>query len=70
MRTLRWICILLFTAIAVACSDKKAETESAARPSGVIPQAQLDALNKAKNVESQIMEDAARQREQADQQGQ
>lgn len=64
----------LFAATAIvalaSCSGKKTPEPVAPQTGGVIPQAQLDALNKAKNVENVLKEDAQRQREQADQQGQ
>lgn len=60
----------IIAALASGCSDKKSPEPAAPQNGGVIPQAQLDALNKAKNVENVIMQDAQRQREQADQQSQ
>jgi hypothetical protein len=66
--------LLLITTVMLgvtAChKDKTLPEPKAEEPAGVIPQAQLDALNKAKNVENVMMQDAQRQREQADQQGQ
>lgn len=69
MKSLLFATIIVAT-LASGCSEKKAPEPAAQQPTGVIPQAQVDALNKAKNVENVIMKDADRQREQADQQSQ
>lgn len=60
----------VFLFVAACHKDKTLPEPKAEEPAGVIPQAQLDALNKAKNVENVIMQDAQRQREQAEQQSQ
>lgn len=49
-----------------ACSPKNPELPKP-QAEGVIPQAQLDALNKAKNVDNVIMEGEQKRREAADQ---
>lgn len=60
--------ILLFVTLAfVTACNKKAPEPPAPQTSGVIPQAQLDALNKAKAVEGVIEQGAQREREQTDQ---
>lgn len=59
------------TAIVVAVTachkDKTLPEPKANEPAGVIPQAQLDALNKAKSVEGTIMQVDRQRQEQADQ---
>ncbi len=70
MTTLRIALTATLLLVTVACSDKKANDSAEKKPEGVIPQAQLDALNKAKNVENVIMQDAERQREQAEKESQ
>lgn len=61
----------LMTAIVVAVTachkDKTLPEPKANEPAGVIPQAQLDALNKAKSVEGTIMQVDRQRQEQADQ---
>lgn len=67
---MRVICIaVIVTALvsAIGCSPKKAPEPPAPQAGGVIPQAQLDALNKAKAVEGVVEQGAQREREQADQ---
>lgn len=59
---------IFFGVIAIAfcaCSDKNVE-QPKQPASGVIPQAQLDALNKAKNVENVIMQGEQQRREQGE----
>lgn len=70
MNTFRLACAVTTLVLFAACSDKKSVESAEQKPAGVIPQAQLDALNKAKNVEGTLMQADQRQREQADQQGQ
>ena len=62
------LCLLIVTLAFIAACDKKAPEPPAPQAGGVIPQAQLDALNKAKAVEGVIEQNAQRTREQADQQ--
>lgn len=62
---------LAFTfALAVACGDKAAtpaQTETRTeQPAGVIPQAQIDALNKAKSVQDTVMDQAQKTRDAID----
>lgn len=52
------------------CHDKNTPAPIAPQNDGVIPQAQLDALKKAKGVEDTLMQADQRQREQTDQQSQ
>ena len=70
MPTPRTVFAVIAIIMLAGCSDKKSPEPAASQNEGVIPQAQLDALNKAKNVENVIMQDAQRQREQADHQSQ
>lgn len=70
MSTLRIVFVATALIAIAGCHDKNTPAPIAPQSEGVIPQAQLDALNKAKNVENVIMKDADRQREQADQQSQ
>ncbi len=66
MRKAPRLLFALMTLWLCACSEKNAQpTETP--PSGVIPQAQLDAMNKAKEVENTIMEGEQKRRAQADQ---
>jgi len=60
---IRLITIMLAAAIGTACSEKTNTPPPTPQPQGVIPQAQLDALNKAKNVENVMMEQADKTRE-------
>lgn len=64
--------LVIGTLLAVTACHKNNTPEPIApqKNEGVIPQAQLDALNKAKNVENVIMQDANRQREQAEKESQ
>lgn len=52
----------------LACSPKSTQAPATDQPTGVIPQAQLDALNKAKNVQNVMNEQADKTREAADDQ--
>jgi hypothetical protein len=49
-----------------ACSDHKEPAKDTPQVEGVIPQAQLDALNKAKGVEGTVMQQAEQQRKEID----
>ena len=66
MKKFRLACTVATALFLTACSDKK-PPEPAEKPSGVIPQAQLDTLNKAKAIEDTLMQTDAQRREQADQ---
>ena len=58
------VMVILCVWLLVACSsDKQAEAES---PEGVIPQAQLQALEKAKAVEQTLLDADAMRRAKAD----
>jgi hypothetical protein len=65
MKTLVSIAAITVT-ILTGCSDKKLPEPVAPQTSGVIPQAQLDALNKAKNVEAVLKQDEQKLREQSE----
>lgn len=56
---------VMFALALSACSQKNTEQPSE-KPTGVIPQAQLDALNKAKNVENVLKQDEQKLREQSE----
>lgn len=56
---------VLFSMALTSCSQKNAE-QSSEKPEGVIPQAQLDALNKAKNVENVLKQSDQQRREQSE----
>lgn len=62
--------VALIAAIVVAVpachKDKTLPEPKVDEPTGVIPQAQLDALNKAKSVEGTIMQVDQQRREQID----
>ena len=62
------ISIALVPVILMACSEKSSQTSTADQPTGAIPQAQLDALNKAKTVQNVMSEQADKTREAADSQ--
>lgn len=57
--------IALFTMAVPACSKSNTE-QSSEKSEGVIPQAQLDALNKAKNVENVLKQSEEQRREQSE----
>jgi hypothetical protein len=65
MRAELSILFALISCALLACSPKNPEPPKP-QAEGVIPQAQLDALNKAKNVENVIMQGEQRRREQGD----
>ena len=50
-----------------SCHDNNTPEPIAPQTGGVIPQAQLDALNKAKSVEGTLMQADQQRREQTDQ---
>lgn len=62
------ICIALAPVMLMACSEKSAQTPAANQPTGAIPQAQLDALDKAKNVQNVMNQQSDKTREAADSQ--
>lgn len=62
-KSAQWLCVAFVLAGLTACAEKAPPEEN---PSGVIPQAQLDALNKAKNVEHVLTEQAEKKREAAE----
>lgn len=70
MRTIRTVFIASLLLAITACHKDKTlpEPKAEEKPSGVIPQAQLDALNKAKSVEGTLMQADQQRREQTDQQ--
>lgn len=53
-------------AIALSACSKSSTEQSSEKPAGVIPQAQLDTLNKAKNVENVLMQGEQQRREQSE----
>lgn len=58
----------MFFALTACHKDRTLpEPKAEEKPSGVIPQAQLDALNKAKSVEGTLMQADQQRREQVDQ---
>lgn len=57
--------LALFPMVLGACSQKSTEQPSE-KPTGVIPQAQLDALNKAKNVETVLKQGELQRHEQTE----
>jgi hypothetical protein len=62
--------VVLGTALSICgCGPKDPSQPTPPTPQagGVIPQAQLDALNKAKNVEQVLQQEDQQRREQADQ---
>ena len=67
MNTFRLACAVTALVLFAACSDKKSAESAEQKPTGVIPQAQLDALNKAKSVEGTLMQADQQRREQVDQ---
>jgi hypothetical protein len=69
MNIFRLLFVAMLLVAAVACHDKTLPEPKAEQPAGVIPQAQLDALNKAKNVEN-VMQDEQKQRDRIEQQSQ
>jgi hypothetical protein len=62
------IFIALMSVVVIACSEKSSPAPQTEQPTGVIPQAQLDALNKAKNVQNVMNEQDDKTREAADSQ--
>lgn len=66
MRNILTVGITAMTLLIVSCSDKSPPPTEQVRDA--IPQAQLDALNKAKNVENVMNEQADKTREAADSQ--
>lgn len=54
-------------AVTAGCSDKNTPDPIAPQNSGVIPAAQLDTLDKAKNVEGTLIQADRQRREQVDQ---
>ena len=69
MKALRFTLAFCTLISLAACGDKKSE-QAAEKPAGVIPKAQLDAINKAKNVESVLQQGAESESKQIDQQEQ
>jgi hypothetical protein len=65
MRVKLSILLAIICSVLLACSPKNPEPPKP-QAEGVIPQAQLDALNKAKNVENIIMQGDQQRREQGD----
>lgn len=60
--------VAMVVAISACHKDKTLpEPKAEEKPAGVIPQAQLDALNKAKSVEGTLMQADQQRREQVDQ---
>ncbi len=57
----------LLLAIAACDKDRTLPAPQAEEPAGVIPQAQLDALNKAKAIEGTMQQAEQQRREQIDQ---
>jgi type IV pilus biogenesis protein CpaD/CtpE len=53
-------------ALALSACSKNSTEQPSEKPTGVIPQAQLDALNKAKNVENVLKQDEQKLREQSE----
>jgi hypothetical protein len=51
----------------VACGGDTSEHNSSSKPSGVIPEAQLEALDRAKEVEAMMIEADQQRRQQIDQ---
>ncbi len=66
----RFSLLILASLLIGGCSSKQAPESAEQKPAGVIPQAQLDALNKAKAVEGVIEQGAQRERDQIDKQNQ
>lgn len=64
MRNILTVGITAMTLLIASCSDKS--PASIEQPTGAIPQAQLDALNKAKNVQNVMNEQDNKTREAAD----
>lgn len=69
MKIVRAVFIASVVLSITACHKDKTlpEPKAEEKPAGVIPQAQLDALNKAKAVEGTLMQADQQRREQADQ---
>lgn len=57
--------VAIFSIALSACSKNSTE-QSSEKPAGVIPQAQLDALNKAKDVENVLKQSDQQRREQSE----
>lgn len=62
------LCIAFASMSLLACSPKSSQAPATDQSTSVIPQAQLDALNKAKNVQNVMNEQDDKTREAADSQ--
>lgn len=67
MNVYRFIVVMITLLLTMACSDKKTPEPVVQQPTGVIPQAQLDALNKAKALDATLQKNEQQRRKEIDQ---
>jgi hypothetical protein len=66
---MRNFCLLMSVVLLAACGSSDSGDTEASGDGGVIPQHQLDAMDKAKNVEDMLKQSDEQRREQLDSEG-
>jgi hypothetical protein len=66
---MRNFCLLMSVVLLAACGASDSGDKEASGKGGVIPQHQLDAMEKAKNIEDVLNQSELQRREQSDSEG-